>query len=303
MTKITSLTTIQNTQHLVLLSDQNDPKEQALGNYQVGDDGESDNFAFDPFQGMNMSADGRQIVNQPDELEDFDIAQDCFLLNAADLGIERPITFVNGTADALAASGIQDANLVVIQGAFASAGAAAKAIAQIGIANGPGAFIYFNENLQINRLVYACELSCADAERIILGNIRSLTGEDALNALPRFSAKNFVLLDQPMLGQSMLDQPMLDQPIASENITHVMGGNRGPHLSQPGNEHLLAQVRDDRFIADFICDRANGGSGHNNWLMSSWVNNGCISDRCLVGHRAQSNHWHERHNTLVLAMM
>ena len=74
---------------------------------------------------------------------------------------------------------------------FANAGVAASAIADTGIADNAGAFIYFNDNLQINRLVYASDLGDSTADISIIGNINSLSGNDALNALPEFKKNNF----------------------------------------------------------------------------------------------------------------
>ncbi|MEO0408282.1 MAG: hypothetical protein AAF289_13100, partial [Cyanobacteria bacterium P01_A01_bin.135] len=150
-------------------------------------------FGGDPFKGVDVSAEGRQVVNDPDELADFEIAEDRFALDAGDLDFGGEPVFINGSAADLAASGITDANLVVIQGPFANAGAAATAIAESGVAAGTGAFVYFNENLQINRLVYSTDLGSAEADISILANIRTLVGEEALNALPEFSADNFLV--------------------------------------------------------------------------------------------------------------
>ena len=79
----------------------------------------------------------------------------------------------------------------MIQGSFANAGVAASAIADTGIADDADVFVYFNENLQINRLVYALDLGDSMADISILGNINSLSGDDALNALPEYSETNF----------------------------------------------------------------------------------------------------------------
>ena len=102
-------------------------------------------FSGDPFKGENVSAAGRQAVNLPDELTDFSISDDQFVLDPSDLGLQSPLNFVNGTADELAAADTTDANAVVIQGAFANAGVAASAIAESGVADSTGVFIYFNK--------------------------------------------------------------------------------------------------------------------------------------------------------------
>jgi len=162
----------------------------------------SDNFIVngDPFNGVDVSAPGRQVVNQPSELNDFAIEVDRFVLDGTDLGITAEPVFINGTAEALAASGITNANIVVIQGEFANAGAAATAIAGTGATSGAGVFIYFNSTLQINRLVYSTDLGSTEADISILANIRTLAGAEALNALPSFSAANILLVDNTVTG-------------------------------------------------------------------------------------------------------
>lgn len=200
-----------------------------------------------PFLGMNVSADGKQIVNQPDELKDFCIAKDCFLLNAADLGINRQLTFISGTATELTASSVKDANVVVIQGIFTSASAAASAIAQTGSAHGPGAFIYFNENLQINRLVYASDLGNQDTELSTLANIRSLTGEAALNALPTFSVNNFTLIKQQITGEQ---NPNFNTPYQGN---HLVNRNDGPKLitGHPWHDGIFGNKDHEASLADW----------------------------------------------------
>ncbi|VEP13213.1 conserved hypothetical protein [Hyella patelloides LEGE 07179] len=172
----------------------------------IGGEG-SDSFVFDddPFKGNpNVVADDdvRQVVNQPYELDDFTIADDLFVIDAQDFNIEDSVEFVNGTIDELTglAQGGTDANIVVVQDGFANAGAAASAIAETGVAQDAGAFIYFNENLQINRLVYSEDLGVGTADISILGNINTLNGDDALNALPEFSEANFAFQNETGLG-------------------------------------------------------------------------------------------------------
>ncbi|VEP11362.1 conserved hypothetical protein [Hyella patelloides LEGE 07179] len=168
----------------------------------VGGQG-SDSFVFDddPFKGdQNVIADDdvRQVVNQPYELDDFTIADDLFVIDAQDFNIEGSVELVNGTIDELTglAQGVTDANVVVVQDGFANAGAAASAIAETGVAQDAGAFVYFNENLQINRLVYSEDLGVGTADISILGNINTLNGDDALNALPEFSEDNFAFQNE-----------------------------------------------------------------------------------------------------------
>jgi Ca2+-binding RTX toxin-like protein len=167
-----------------------------------------DNFVVsgDPFNGVDVSADGRQVVNLPSELNEFVIAEDRFVLDTTDLSISGAPKFVNGTVESLTNSGITNANIVVVQGSFANAGAAATAIAGTGVAKGTGVFVYFNEALQINRLVYSADLGSATADISILGNIRTLSGSAALNALPTFTANNFLLAANTVVGDNNNNQ-------------------------------------------------------------------------------------------------
>lgn len=159
-------------------------------------------FSGDPFNGTPVdTTDGeRAIVNTPDSTPDFDPRRDNLV---ARFGIERPRTFVNGTLEELqaaAASGVR-ANTVVIQGTGDAdiddgdvflAGTAATAIAKSGVAApGPGVFVYWNSNLQINRLVYSSDLSDPTADISILLNVDTVTGEQALDVLPHYRADTF----------------------------------------------------------------------------------------------------------------
>ena len=162
-------------------------------------------FSGDPFNGVDVSPEGRQVANSPDILEDFAIAKDRLVLDTADFGIEGSVEFVNGSADeltGLAKNSPTSANVVVIQGSFANAGVAASAIADTGVAGEAGAFIYFNQNLQINRLVYSSDLGDSMADISILGNINTLSGDDALNALPEFSEANFAFQNEVYYGSN-----------------------------------------------------------------------------------------------------
>ncbi|NJK28314.1 MAG: calcium-binding protein [Coleofasciculaceae cyanobacterium SM2_3_26] len=164
-------------------------------------------FTFDgnPFKGVDVSAAGRQVVNQPNELNDFVIAEDTFAIDALDFAIQDGATFVNGSVEELTALAGTNANIVVIQTAFPNAGAAATAIAGTGVASGEGVFVYFNQNLQINRLVYSSDLGDPTADISILANIRTLTGDEALNALPSFTPANFFFQGENLFGSNGAD--------------------------------------------------------------------------------------------------
>jgi len=150
-------------------------------------------FAGDPFQGVDVSAPGRTVVNTPDELLDLDFDEDTIVLDRDDLGLPADLVVVNGTVDDLLIQGLSgtDADVVVLQGAVGNAGAAATAIADSGAAEGPGVFVYWNTSLLINRVVYSADLGDPAADISVLGNIRTLEGDAALAALPGIPASAF----------------------------------------------------------------------------------------------------------------
>jgi Ca2+-binding RTX toxin-like protein len=232
----------------------------------------------DPFNGIDVSADGRQVVNQPSELNAFLIAEDRFVLDATDLGITLPTVFVNGTVEELTNSSIANANTVVIQGAFANAGAAAVALAGTGVASGPGVFVYFNQTLQINRLVFSADLGSATADISILGNIRTLTGDAAQNALPTFTTNNFLLAPNTVIGddnnnillgtaaQDFIDgfggNDLIDGGAASDTLTGGTGSDTfafsgdpfdGADVSPSGRQ----VIGNEDFVTDFDFDQDN----------------------------------------------
>ncbi len=150
-----------------------------------------DTFVFDgdPFNGVDVSAEGRSVVNTPDEIVDFTIREDRFGINATDFEIDS-FAFVSGVAAEIN----RDGTVIVLENGFANAGAAAAAIAENdAITADEGLFVYFNTNLGINRLVYSNDLS-DNGDISILANLTGQTGDEALEALEDFSAANFAFL-------------------------------------------------------------------------------------------------------------
>lgn len=215
-----------------------------------------DNFVVsgDPFNGVDVSASGRQVVNQPSQLNEFIIAEDQFVLDATDLGITGQSVFINGTVEELTTSTTRNANIIIVQGAFANAGAAATAIAGTGVANSAGVFVYFNQTLQINRLVYSANLGAATADISILGNIRTLSGDIARNALPSFSAVNFLLADNTVIGDNT-DNSLIGTPAKD----FIEGREGNDILDGLGNaDTLTGGVGADTF--SFSGDPFDGGN-------------------------------------------
>ena len=169
--------------------------------------GGRDAFAFsgDPFDGADVSADGRQIVGNEDFITDFEFGRDRYELNAEDFGIEDTLVFasVDGNAEG-AAKALEGANVIVLQNSDNDgdldtpflAGTAANQIAELVDEDGAGFFVYYNSNLELNRLVYSENLNDASADLKIVSRQTDLIGQDAIDALQDFSAANFSFVDE-----------------------------------------------------------------------------------------------------------
>jgi len=155
-------------------------------------------FTFNgaPFAGTNVqNVPGRQIVGGEDFIS-FSPATDVFSLDSAVFGVGSTVHFVNASATAIPATGV---NVVVLE-SFDNdanpltpfgAGNAADLVASQITTPGPGFFIYFNQSLDLPRLVYSTNLSDSNADLQILARILNLNGAEGQNALPTFTAANF----------------------------------------------------------------------------------------------------------------
>ncbi|MGF1543331.1 MAG: beta strand repeat-containing protein [Parvularculaceae bacterium] len=165
----------------------------------------ADAFSFDgdPFDGADVSAAGRQIVGGEDDIADFDFAEDFYLLNATDFDVSGDVSFAAVDANDPGAVVPPGANVIVLLNSDNDgdpstpfvAGTAANQIADLVDDDGAGFFVYFNSNLDINRLVYSTNLNDADADLSIVSRQSDLTGMDAINALALFSEDNFQFED------------------------------------------------------------------------------------------------------------
>jgi hypothetical protein len=155
-------------------------------------------FTFDkaPFAGTNvLNIPGRQIVGGEDFIS-FSPATDVFSLDATVFDIASPLDFVNATVTALPTGG---ENVVVLEsfdndnnpGTPFGAGNAADLIASRITTPGPGFFIYFNQSLDLPRLVYSTDLSSNSADLKILARMLNLNGQTGRNEMPQFTAANF----------------------------------------------------------------------------------------------------------------
>ncbi len=169
-------------------------------------DGRGGNDTIDGRQGADQIAtgsgndtvvyNGTQLGSGPDQLSDWAVNSDRFLLNAGDFNVAGSLSFINTLAVNLPSGGV---NVIVLQDtdndndpntAFNARSAAQLIGAEINQI-GPGFFIYWNSGLGVNRLVFSADLSNGEAALTVLSAINTLSGQDAINALPSFSASNF----------------------------------------------------------------------------------------------------------------
>ena len=155
-------------------------------------------FDTDPFAGTNvLNVPGRQIVGGEDFIS-FSTATDVFSLESTVFGVGSTVNFVNASASALPSSGV---NVVVLESfdddnnplTPFGAGQAANPIAGKITTPGAGFFIYFNQSLDLPRLVYSTDLSSENADLKILARILNLNGAEGRNQLPTFTASNFTI--------------------------------------------------------------------------------------------------------------
>jgi PEP-CTERM motif len=154
-------------------------------------------FTTDPFTGSDaLTTPGRQIVGG-ELFTDFDVSTDVFAFDASVFGIGS-ISFANSLVANLPTTGL---NVIVLQDLdndsnaatpFA-AGSAANLIAAQITSPGAGFFIYFNQGLNVPRLVYSTDLSDNTADLKVLARLTNLPS----GALPTFTSANFAILQVP----------------------------------------------------------------------------------------------------------
>ncbi|MEO0818451.1 MAG: CHRD domain-containing protein [Pseudomonadota bacterium] len=166
------------------------------------------NFAGDPFEGADVSAEGRQIVGGEDFISDFDFANDAYRFDAEDFGVGGEVRFASLDANADGAAIPAGSNVIVLLNADNDgdastpflAGTAAAQIAALVDDAGPGFFVYWNSNLGVNRLVYSTDLSDPSADLKIVSRQTDLSGQDAIDALADFNAENFEFVSSTVVG-------------------------------------------------------------------------------------------------------
>lgn len=158
-------------------------------------------FNTDPFAGSTaLTTPGRQVVGG-ESFIDFSIPTDIFALESSVFGVTS-LNFFNGLAADIPTSGY---NVIALQSfdddanpatPFAAGNAANLIAGQITVP-GPGFFIYFNQGLDLPRLVYSTDLNDNTADLKILFRMTNLTGQAGRDAFPTFSANNFELTATP----------------------------------------------------------------------------------------------------------
>lgn len=159
-------------------------------------------FDTDPFAGSTaLTTPGRQVVGGEASIS-FSIPTDIFSLESTVFGVGGAVNFVNDLAPNLPTGGV---NVIVLQTfdndanpatPFAAGNAATLIANQITTA-GPGFFIYFNQGLDLPRLVYSTDLNDSTADLKILFRMTNLTGQAGRDAFPTFSAANFDITTTP----------------------------------------------------------------------------------------------------------
>jgi hypothetical protein len=159
-------------------------------------------FDTDPFAGSTaLTTPGRQIVGG-EAFINFSIATDVFALAPAVFGVGNQVLFANDLVANLPTGGV---NVVVLQSLdndanpatpFAAGNAANLIAAQI-TSPGPGFFIYFNQGLDLPRLVFSTDLDDNTADLKILFRMTNLLGQPGRDAVPTFTASNFAFIPEP----------------------------------------------------------------------------------------------------------
>jgi Ca2+-binding RTX toxin-like protein len=154
----------------------------------------ADKFGYDgnPFaNGVPnlVAAPNIRVLGQPDIIQDYTIGEDQFLFDRQDLGLDT-LVFQKGISSQIAANG----NVIVLQDAFAAAGAAARAIANNNnITADEGIFVYFNTTLGLTRMVYSQDLSDG-GDISVLANLDNQRGPIGQANIANFTANDFALV-------------------------------------------------------------------------------------------------------------
>ena len=218
------------------------------------------------------AATGIKVLNTPDVITDFNIREDQFLLNGRDLGINK-LKFEKGTSSQLSG----DANALVLLDPFPNAAAAAKAIANNNaITADEGVFVYFNQTLGINRLVYSSNLKDG-GDISVLANLTNQAGEKGINQLNQFTSKDFALTEDRSFTRGLGKDLVLGSNgndtlsgsrradkilgFAGDDVISGRGGNDVIFGGQ-GNDTLFGNAGKDKLFGEAGNDKLDGGAGN-----------------------------------------
>ena len=158
-------------------------------------------FAADPFAGSTaLITPGRQIVGN-ELFTTFDIATDVFAFDASVFGISS-ISFANNVVNSIPPTGINVAVLRTFDddnnpATPFGAGNAANLIAAQLVTSTPGFFVYFNQGLDLPRLVFSTDLSDNTSDLRVLARLTNLSGQTGRDALGQFTPANFAITQVP----------------------------------------------------------------------------------------------------------
>jgi hypothetical protein len=197
------------------------------------------NFGTDPFEGTTVRhTPGRQVVGGEFFIS-FQTGTEAFVFDASAFGMSE-LRFANGPINSVPF----DANVIVLLTTDNDdnpltpfgAGNAADLLAGRITVPGPGLFVYFNQSLNLPRLVYSDNLSSNTADLKILARMLDLNGltsqgQGALSALPAFSGANFALSETSAVPEPS-SLVMLSGGIT---LMALVGIRRAARLGVPAN--------------------------------------------------------------------
>ena len=213
-------------------------------------------YAGDPFEGEDVSAPERQIIGGEDFITDFDFDSDTYRLNAVDFSVNGNLSFAAVDANDPDASIAPGTNVVALLNSDNDsnpdtpflAGTAANQIAELTSEDGAGFFVYFNSELEVNRLVYSTNLNDANADLKIVSRQTNLTGQDAIDALQNFSADNFefegVQLAEDADGSELVGTAGNDVINGSEGSDTILGLEGSDTITSGDGADILAYEGD-----------------------------------------------------------
>ncbi|HEY9628231.1 MAG TPA: calcium-binding protein [Coleofasciculaceae cyanobacterium] len=196
---------------------------------------------------------GINVLNQPDIITDFNIAEDSFTLDAQALGLDN-LVFQKGQS-----SQIADGNVIVLSDGFAAAGAAARAIANNNnITADAGVFAYFNTTLGLNRLVYSKDLA-GGGDISVLANLDNQRGATGQADLAKFTIANFNLSN----GDSNRTADANSDVLFGDAGANVLNGGSGDDSidGRVGNDTLTGGNGNDFIVGGAGVDSLAGGGG------------------------------------------